>query len=151
MRFGVIVLKSVRHLAIISIGILWGAIAVASMGCFGLTAAEAVEIAPRFIAAAIPTSYAVTRLFRRQLSSLDVRKKYWLPFATIPCAVGLWTVLLFSLAAAASLSSGRQDVFDGFWLFLMVGLGLTLTAALPITYPLAYITQVVIHRVQRRP
>ncbi len=135
-----------RHLFIVGIGAVWTGVALGISAVFGLPSEEALRVIPTFLIAGVATSYAVTFLFRRHLVFPGVRKKFWLPFATISTGVAIWLTLLSSAAAVSSLVNGRPDVFDGYGFLLFTGFLITLTVGLPITYPLAYGTQVLIAR-----
>lgn len=135
-----------KHLSIIAAGTVWTGVAFGLMAAFGLSLKDVIEVFPKFLTVGIATSYAVTWLFRRHLVIPDARTKRWLPFATIPTGVIIWSTLLFCWAAVSSLLSGKRDLFDGYGSFLISGLLLTLTVALPLTYPLAYVTQLLIAR-----
>ena len=113
---------------------------------FGLSSEEAIRVAPTFLTAGVATSYSVTFLFRRHFVLPAVRTKYWLPLATISTGVAIWSTLLFCAAAVSSIVNGRQDLFDGYGYFLGTALLITFTVGLPITYPLAYGTQLLIAR-----
>jgi hypothetical protein len=135
-----------KHLVIISVGVAWSIIAVFIHFFFGVTMADVPDILPKFVIAGVFTSYAVTWLFRRHLVMPDAQKNSLLPLATIPCGVSIWSVLLFTLAAVQSAIGGRNDLFDGFWYFIILAVAVSLTIALPITYPAAFLTQKVISR-----
>jgi hypothetical protein len=128
------------------VGFAWSLLALV-IGClFGMTTADVGEVAPKFAAAGILTGVIVTCLFRVHLFSPDIRKKYWLPFATIACAVPIWSAILFTTGAVLSVVHGRHDLFDGFGYFLIAGVSVSLTVALPITYPIAYLSQLLLSR-----
>jgi hypothetical protein len=135
-----------RHLVIICLGFAWSCLAVLLHLFFGLTWSEVPDIFPKFTIAGILTSYLVTFLFRRPLVLASSQKNILVPLATIPCGVSIWSILLFSFAAIQSLIGGRNDVFDGFWYFIFSAIVVSLTFALPITYPAAYLTQNLISR-----
>jgi hypothetical protein len=135
-----------KHLFIIAAGTLWTGVALGITAAFGLPPEEAFQVVPGFLVAGVATSYSVTFLFRRYLVLPEARRKYWLPFATIATGVSIWSTLVFFAAAVSSLVGGRHDLFDGYGYFLITGLLITLTVALPITYPLAYATQLLIAR-----
>lgn len=135
-----------RHLIVAGTGALWTGVALGISAVFGLPSEEAWRVVPTFLIAGVATSYAVTFLFRRHLVFPEVRKKFWLPFATIATGVAIWLTLLSGAAAVSSLVNGKPDVFDGYGFLLFTGFLITLTVGLPITYPLAYGTQVLIAR-----
>ena len=135
-----------KHLFIIGTGAVWTGVALGVSVAFGLPSEEALRVVPTFLTAGVATSYAVTFLFRRHFVLPAARKKYWLPFATIATGVAIWSTLLYCAAAVSSLVSGRQDLFDGYGYFLGTAFLITLTVGLPITYPLAYGTQLVLAR-----
>ena len=127
-------------------GLAWTGIAFGIAGLFGLSLTDAREVAVPFAVAGVVTSYAVTWLFRAHLFAADVKRKRSLPFATIACGATIWSTGFFVLAAVSSLIQGQHDLFDGFGAFLIVGIASSLTIALPVTYPAAYLTQIVIAR-----
>lgn len=135
-----------KHLFIIGTGAVWTCVALGISAAFGLPSEEALRVVPTFLTAGVATSYAVTFQFRRHFVLPAVRKKCWLPFATIATGVSIWSTLLFCAAAVSSLVNGRQDLFDGYGHLLGTALLITLTVGLPITYPLAYGTQLLIAR-----
>lgn len=135
-----------KHLFIIGTGAVWTGVALGISAAFGLPSEEAFRVVPTFLTAGVATSYAVTFLFRRHFVLPAARKKYWLPFATIATGVAIWSTLLYGAAAVSSLVNGRQDLFDGYGHFLGTALLITFTVGLPITYPLAYGTQLAIAR-----
>lgn len=135
-----------KHIIIVCAGVVWSALAFATALFFGISAADAWNFIAPSLGAGIATSYAVTWIFRRHLVVPQVRKKYWLPFATIPSGVGIWTTLLFCVAAIHSLIRGRDDLFDGYLFVMLAASFVTLSVALPVTYPVAYLTQVLISR-----
>jgi len=124
----------------------WSTIALAVTHAFGLPAVDMVEVIPSFAAAGVITSFVITWLFSDPLCAPNVKTKYWLPFATIVCAVPIWSTVLFTISAIVSVIHGRHDLFDGFWLFVIVGVVSPLTVALPVAYPTAYFTQLVVSR-----
>lgn len=134
------------HLVIIFAGICWGLIALGIFAFYGLTLEDAAAIAPGYLGVGVVTSYVVSRLFRAHLKLPEARTHYWLPLATIPSGVCIWTFLLFSVSAVQSLVRGFPDLFDGFFAFLIAALLISLSIALPVTYPAAYLTQILLAR-----
>jgi NO-binding membrane sensor protein with MHYT domain len=130
-----------RHFIIISAGVAWSCIAILLQFLFGLAASDVPDVFLRFAIAGILTSYAVTRLFRSHLIQPEARENFWLPLATISSGVSIWSLLLVTLAAVQSFIAGRNDLFDGFSYFIILAVATSLTIALPVTYPAAYITQ----------
>ena len=122
------------------------AIALVLCRVWDMTTADMPGIGPQGILAAVGTSYAITWLFRRQFAAPDVKRKFWLPFLTILTAVPIWSLILFTLAAGNSMVQGRHDLFDGFGFFVFAGLITSLTVGLPLTYPAAYLTQILAAR-----
>lgn len=135
-----------KQLFIVGAGIVWTGVALGILAPFGWPMDDTFRVVPGFLAAGIATSYSVSFIFRRHLVFPEVRKKYWLPFATIFAGVVIWSTVLFSAAAVNSLFEGTHDLFDGYGYWLITGLLITLTIGLPITYPLAYGTQLLIAR-----
>lgn len=135
-----------KHVAIIAAGFIWGAVALSTYFCLGLTAADLPRIAPSAFGCAIATAYLVTWMFGRTLRDPQSCRGRALPFLTIATGVASWVTLSFIVAAISSITHERPDAFDGFFYALVVAILLMLTLALPVTYPLAYATQRLIGR-----
>jgi NO-binding membrane sensor protein with MHYT domain len=138
-----------RHAIVIACGAAWAAITLLLCRLWDMPAADMLAVAPQFLAAGIATSYVVTSLYRRQLAAPDVKRKFWLPLLTILTAVPIWSTILYSGSAVVSTIRGRHDLFDGFWFFVLAGLVTAFTVGLPLTYPAAYLTQVLVSRYAR--
>lgn len=129
-------------------GVFWCAIALGIMFRLGAGLEKMSDIIPIYFIASLITSYSVTMIFRRQIIDGRIRKRWWLPFATIPIAVTVWSFLVFVVGLVFSLI--RQDTlghpFDGFIYFTFYALSASLTVYLFVIYPCAYLTQVLIGR-----
>ena len=135
-----------RHFTIICAGFAWSVIALMLHLGVGALWSDIPVIFPKFAIAGVLTSYAVTALFWKHLGDASSPKKYFLPVATISCGVSIWSVLIFVIAAGESLIVGRNDIFDGIGYYIPLAIIVSLTVALPITYPAAYFTQTLIAR-----
>jgi hypothetical protein len=135
-----------KHLAIVTAGLIWSVIALAATAAIGASLRDVASMSGGYAAAGIVTSYLVTWLFRKRLRSAHVRRNFVLPFATMTAGVSIWCLVLFTGSAIVSLLTSTGDAFDGFFHFLWYALLITLTVGLPLSYPAAYFTQVMIGR-----
>lgn len=129
-------------------GVVWCGIALGILLTMHASLNEVSDIFPTYFVASLLASYFVTMIFRRQLFDERVRRRWWLPFATIPAGVTLWSCFVFLVGFVFSAIRGDSlgRPFDGLVFFIFYALIYTLTIYLVITYPCAYLTQVLIGR-----